>query len=327
MNPTGNARRQLMLGALAACAPGAWAQTPTKYPERPIRLVVGFAPGGPNDVMARVLAQRLGQDLGQPVVVENKSGAGGVIGSDAVAKAPPDGYTLLFVSAPFVMAPAIQARMPFDTLKDFAPVTKVAESPMVLMVPSNSRFKSVQDLIAYARANPGKVNYGSGGPGSTPHLTTEMLSVVTGARFTHIPYKGGGESIKALMAGEIDFLIDSITSTAGPLQSGRIKPLAVSSGKRSAKLPNVPTFEESGVQKFEMTHWVGLVAPSAVPASILSQLRAESVRAIHSPDVEQKLNELGAQPVGDSAQVFGEFIKTELARWKSVAKAANITAQ
>jgi tripartite-type tricarboxylate transporter receptor subunit TctC len=320
-------RRQLLLSALATGATGAFAQTAPRYPDRPIRIVVGFPPGGPNDVMARVLAQRLSANLGQPVVVENRAGAGGVIGSDAVAKAAPDGYTLLFASAPFVMAPALQAKMPFDTLKEFTAITKVAESPMVLMVPSTSPFKSARELVDHAKANPGKLNYGTGGIGSTPHLTTELLAMVTGAKFTHVPYKGGGESIKGLMAGEIDLLIDSVTSTAAAFQSGRVRALAVTQARRSPKLPDVPTFEEAGIRQFDMTHWVGLVAHAGTPPDILTRLRAESVKAVRSPDVEQKLAELGASPVGDNATSFQDFIRNELTRWRAVAKAGNIQAQ
>lgn len=324
MNTTRQVRRQLLLGAMASCVPCAWAQQDPKYPERPIKLVVGFVAGGPNDVMARITANQLATQLGQPIVVENKPGAGGVLGSDSVAKSAPDGYTLLFASAPFVMAPAVHSKIPFDTLKDFVPITKVAESPMVLLVPSDSRFQTVGELIDHARKNPGRVNYGSGGIGSTPHLTTEYLSMLTGAKFTHIPYKGGGDSLKALQGGEIDMLIDSITSMGGALQSGRVRALAISAKQRSPKLPQVPTFAESGVQRFEMTHWVGLVAPARLPAAVLKQLRAESVKAVHDPQVADKLAQLGALPVGDSAGDFGNFLQSELARWKGVAKAANI---
>ncbi len=325
-------RRQLLqtLVAGAACMAGAAAfaqPLPAGFPQKPIRLVVSFAAGGPNDVMARVLAQRLAINLGQPVVVENKAGAGGVIGNDVVAKAPADGYTLLFASGPFVMAPALQVNMPYDTLRDFVGVTKVAESPMVLMVPANSRFKNAKELVEFARLHPGQLNYGSGGIGSTPHLTTELLGTVTGAKFTHVPYKGGGESIKALMGGEIDLLIDSITSTGPALTSGRVKALAVTQAQRAPKLPDVPTFSEAGIPKFNMTHWVGLVAPAKVPQGVLSQLRLETIKALRSPDVEQRLAEIGAQPVGDASSVFQKFIRDELKQWEFVAKFVHIKAQ
>jgi tripartite-type tricarboxylate transporter receptor subunit TctC len=277
--------------------------------------------------MARILAQRLTTDTGQSFVVENKAGAGGVIGTDAVAKSLPDGYTLAFVSGPFTMAPALQVRMPYDTGKDLAAVTKVAESPMVMMVPSTSRFASARDLMAFARQNPDKLTYGSGGVGSTPHLTTELLGTVTGAKLLHVPYKGGGESIKALMAGEIDVLIDSITSTAGPLASGRVKALAVGQARRNPKWPEVPTFEESGIHKFAMTHWVGVVAPARTPPEVLATVHAQVLRALKAPDVVQKLQELGASPVGDPAADFQTFIHSELKNWQQTVKAAHIQAQ
>lgn len=317
----------LLLASLAApCAVMAQG-TSSPYPAKPVRLVVPFAAGGPNDVIARVLAQRLTGETGQSFVVENKAGAGGVIGTDAVAKAAADGYTLAFISGPFTMAPALQARMPYDSARDLVAVTKVAESPMLMMVPSTSRFKNARELMEFARQNPGKLTYGSGGVGSTPHLTTELLGTVTGSKFLHIPYKGGGESIKALMAGEIDMLIDSITSTAGPLASGRIKAVAIGQARRAAKLPEVPTFEESGIEKFAMTHWVGVVAPARTPPDVLATLHGQIAKALKAPEVAQKLQELGATPVGDSAADFQRFINDELKKWPQVVKAAGIQAQ
>jgi tripartite-type tricarboxylate transporter receptor subunit TctC len=312
--------------ALAACGLSALAQ-PTTYPNKTVRLVVPFAPGGPNDVMARVLAQQLTTLTGQPFVVDNKAGAGGVIGTDAVAKAAPDGYTLAFISGPFTMAPALQTKMPYDTLKDLAPVSKVAESPMVMMVPASSRFKTAQELLDFAKKNPEKLNYGSGGVGSTPHLATELLGTVVGAKMTHVPYKGGGESIKALMAGDIDVLIDSITSTEGPLASGRIKAVAVGQAKRSPKLPDVPTFNEVGLQRFGMTHWVGVVAPAKVPNEVQNALHQLVAKALKAPEVAHKLQDLGAQPVEQSQADFKQFIADEVAGWQKTVKAANIQAQ
>lgn len=313
----------LCIGFLAV--PAAMAQG--AYPAKPVKLIVPFAAGGPNDVMARVLAQRLSQETGQSFVVENRAGAGGVIGTDAVAKSAPDGYTLGFISGPFTMAPALVAKMPYDSAKDLVAVTKVAESPMVMMVPSTSAYRTARELMDFARKNPEKLNYGSGGVGSTPHLTTELLGTVTNAKFTHVPYKGGGESIKALMGGEIDMLIDSITSTDAPIASGRVKPVAVALPKRLAKWPDVPTFEEAGIQRFTMTHWVGIVAPAKTPADVLTGLHGIVLKALKSSEVTQRFQDIGATPVGNSATDFQQFINDDLKRWPVTVKAANIQPQ
>lgn len=277
--------------------------------------------------MARVLAQRLTVATGQTFIVENKAGAGGVIGTDAVAKAQPDGYTLGFISAPYTMAPALQAKMPYDALKDFTPVTKVAESPMVMMVPSASQFKSAAEVVEFARKSPEKLTYGSGGIGSTPHLTTELLGSLTGAKLMHVPYKGGGESMKALMGGEVDVLIDSVTSAGGAIASKRVKPLAVAQQKRSPRLPDVPTFEEAGIQKFAMTHWVGVIAPANMPPEILIALHAHITKAIRDPEVANRYQELGAVPIADSPAEFQKFIAEEMKKWQQTVKTANIKPQ
>jgi tripartite-type tricarboxylate transporter receptor subunit TctC len=336
MKPKLNRQRRLELWALGSIfalpmsllmTQLAQAQSAAPYPSKPVKIVVPFAPGGPNDVMARVLAQQLTAATGQSFVVENKAGAGGVIGADAVAKSPADGYTLAFISGPFTMAPALQAKMPYDTLKDLIPITKVAESPMVMMMPSASKFKNAQELLQFAKTHPSQLNYGSGGIGSTPHLTTELLGAVSGAKFTHVPYKGGGESIKALMAAEIDVLIDSITSTDGPIASGKVKPVAVGLPKRLTKWPDVPTFTEVGVPNFGVTHWVGIVTPAKTPPEIVSAVQGLVIAALKSPAVSQKFRDIGAEPVGNSAAEFGKFIGDEVSNWQKTVRAANIQAQ
>jgi len=290
-------------------------------------MIVPYAVGGPNDIMARIVAKRLTDDTGQSFVVENKPGAGGIIGTDAVAKAAPDGYTLGFISAPFTMTPALQSKMPYDTVRDLAPVAKVGESPMVIMVPSASKFKTVKELIDFAKTNPEKLTYGSGGVGSTPHLTTELLGATTGAKFLHVPYKGGGESIKALMSGEVDLLIDSITSTGPAFASGRVKGLAVGQAKRASQLPDVPTFEEAGLKHFKVEHWVGIVTTANAPQPVLEALHAAVEKAMRSQEVAQKFEELGAHAVATSSADFGKFIQEELVKWQQVVKSAKIQTQ
>jgi tripartite-type tricarboxylate transporter receptor subunit TctC len=309
------------LGAFAAKAQG-------DYPTKPVTVIVAFSPGGPNDVMARILAARLSANLGQQFIVDNRPGAGGTIGTGAVAKSAADGYTLLFNSAPFVTAPALYgAKLNFDTLHDLTGVTKVAESPLVMMTSPQSPYKSLKELLAAAKSSPGKLNFGSGGVASTPHLATSLLEVTTGTDMQHIPYKGGGPSITALMGGETDLLLDSITTGGTFIVSGKLRALAVTGSKRAAKLPNVPTFAEAGLPEFEMVHWVGLVAPGKTPPTVLDKLNREVHKAMASDDVKARFAELGAEPAVGTRDQFNEFMKTEVAKWTQVVKKANIQAE
>ncbi|MDB5802936.1 MAG: hypothetical protein JWN73_258 [Betaproteobacteria bacterium] len=321
--------RPRLIAAVAACmlALGGAAQAADPYPSRPVRLVVAFAPGGPNDVLARVLAQRLSTDTGAQFVVDNRPGAGGIIGTDIVAKSAPDGYTLLFNSGPFTMSPALQSKMPYDTEGDFAAVTRVGQSPMVLQVPPSSPHKSLKALIDFAKANPGKLTYGSGGIGSTPHLTTEQFAMVTGIKLLHVPYKGGGQSIQALMAGEVDILLDSITSSIGFISGGRVLPLALGRSSRMAKFPNIPTFAEAGLTGFNTVHWVGVVAPVKVPKEITAKLHADIIKVLSADDIKTRFADIGAEPVGDSAEDFKAFMHNEIIGWAKVARAAKMQVQ
>lgn len=319
-------RRHLTCLALTLAGLGsAQAQTAASYPAKPVRVVVAFSPGGPNDVMARILCAKLSANLGQQFLVDNKPGAGGTIGTDAVAKAPADGYTLLFASAPFVTAPALYgSKLQYDTLRDLTGVIKVAESPLVMMVSPNSPYKTLADLIAAAKAKPGKLNYGSGGIASTPHLATALLEVTQGIDVLHIPYKGGGPSMQGLLGGEIDLLFDSITSGGNFVAAGKVKALALTGAKRAPKLPAVPTFAEAGLPNFDMVHWVGLVAPAKVPAAIVDKLHDEVVKAMAADDVRARFAELGAESAVDKREHFNEFLKAEVTRWSRVVKQANI---
>jgi tripartite-type tricarboxylate transporter receptor subunit TctC len=328
--PTRVATGALAIALAATIGIGAGWSVPAKaqtYPVKPVRFIVAFAPGGPNDIMARVLAARLSQNLGQQFLVENRPGAGGIIGTDLVAKAPPDGYTVLFASAPFTMAPSLFAKIPYDTEKDFVAVTKVASSPMVLITNPSAPFKSVKELLDHAKTNPGKLNYGTGGIASTPHLATELFLLTAGIKMTHVPFKGGGPALVAVTAGEVDVLLDSITSTLTYIQGGKVRALAVSETKRSPKLPNVPTMQEAGLGTYSMTHWVGVVAPSRTPGEIINKLHVEIAKALTAEDVKSRYADIGAEPVGDSPAEFQAFLKTELERWPKVVKEARIDPQ
>jgi len=295
------------------------------YPNKqPVRVIVPFAAGGPNDVVARVLVKSLTLSTDQSFVVDVRPGAGGIIGTDLVAKSNPDGYTLGIASGPFAMNPALHISMPYDIFKDFIPITEVAESPMILMVPNSSPFNSLRDVINYAKQNPNKLTYGSGGIGSTPHLTTELVGNEAGIKLLHIPYKGGGESIKGLMGGEIDILIDSITSSYGAISSGRIKVIGVSQISRLTSMPDVPTFDESGLPKFTTSHWIGVVAPAKTPPAIIKYLQQQISSALQSQDLRQSFMQLGASPIGDSSENFKKFIATEAARWQKIVEYAKI---
>ncbi len=321
------ARRVAAIGMAVAAVISGSAFAQTGYPSRPIKIVVAFAAGGPNDVMARILAERLQAQLGQPVIVDNKPGAGGTIGSELVAKSPADGYTLLFPSAPFVTAPALYgARLKYDTLKDITGIAKVAESPLVMMVPPGSLYKSLQELVNAGKSKPNLLNYGSGGVASTPHLATSLLELSTGAQFQHVPYRGGGPAMQALAGGEINMLLDSVT-TAGPqVAGGRVTALAVTGEKRSPKLPNVPTFAEAGFPKYEMTHWVGLAAPAKTPKEILDRLHKETIKAMGTPELRARFDQLGATPILASRDAFNSFLEQEVKTWTEVIKKANIQA-
>lgn len=318
-------RRLALLAALAGVAIQGTAQAQANYPDRPVKIVVAFAAGGPNDVMARMLAERLTEQFGQPFIVDNKPGAGGTVGTEQVARAPADGYTLLFPSAPFVTAPALYGdKLKYDTLKDITGIAKVAESPLVMMVPSGSNFKNLKDLLQAGKNKPNSLNYGSGGIASTPHLATSLLELSTQSKFQHVPYRGGGPALQALTASQIDLVLDSITTAAPLVAGGRIRALAITGDKRSNILPDVPTFAEAGLPSYKMVHWVGLAAPSKTPPAILDRLHKETIKALGSPEMRARLAQLGAEPVMGSRDAFNHFLKQEVGNWTKVIQQAGI---
>ena len=313
---------QLVL-VLALALPGAvLAQA---YPAKPVKLIVGFTPGGGVDINARLLASKLSELLGQQVVVENKPGAGTNIANEFVARSAPDGYTLLMNTAAVAINMSLYKRPGFDTLRDFTAVSIFSTSPNILVVNAQVPVKSVAELIAGARAEPGKLNYSSAGAGTTQHLSGELFKTLTSTDIVHIPYKGTAPALTALVAGEVQLSYANIPAINAHVKSGRLRPLATTSAKRAELMPEVPTMRESGVD-MDVTVWYGVLAPAATPRDIVTRLAQAIARAAHSPDIRQKLVEQGAEPMGNTPDEFARRLRREVATWAAVVKASGAKA-
>ena len=307
---------------LALAALGANAQD---WPARPLRLVVPFAPGGVTDTSARVVADRLGARLGQSVVVENRPGASGNIGTQQVAQAAPDGYTLLLgFDGTMVINPWVFARIPFDTLRDFEPVTKLGDATLILAAHPSVAANDVRELIALAKAKPGTLSYGTSGTGGTPHLAGEMLNQRAGITLVHVPYKGGGPAITDAVGGQIPLVFTAIAGAQQYVKSGRLKALGVPSAKRSAALPDAKTFIEAGLDGFVVDSWVGVLAPAKTPRPAVDKVQRETAAVLAEPEVRERYAVLGIEPVGNTPEEFAAQIRADLARWEKVVKQANI---
>jgi tripartite-type tricarboxylate transporter receptor subunit TctC len=320
-----HSRYAVLLTSLVALAlPAAQALAQKSYPNKAIRMIVPFAPGGSNDIMGRLVAAKLTESMGQQVVVDNRPGASGIVGTDLAAKAAPDGYTVLVMSLTFTVNPSIRSKLPYDTEKDLVPVTLIASAPLILVVHPSLPVRSVKEFIAYAKANPGKLNFGSGGPGSTPHLAGEMLKTMAGLEMTHVPYKGGGPALADLLGGQIQLMLENIPSTLPFVKSGKLRVLAVTSKKRSPTVPDVPTLDEAALKGYELTGWNGLFVPRGTPRAIVNQLHAETVKALAAPDVKERLAAMSAELGGESPEKFAVFIKAEITKWAKIAKEAGL---
>ena len=296
------------------------------YPTKTVRLIDGFAPGGSTDIVGRLIAQKLADSFGQPVVVENRPGASGIVASEMVAKAPPDGHVVLIVPLTFTVNPSLY-KLPYDPLKDLLPVTLVASAPLMLVVHPSVPVRSVAEFIGYAKANPGKLHFGSGGVGSTPHLAGEMLKTMAGIQATHVPYKGGGPALADLAGGQIQFMVENIPSTAPYVTAGKMRALAVTDVRRSPVLPDVPTVAESGVPTYEAVNWWGLVAPAGTPQPIIDKLHKALEVVQTSPDVQKQFSAEGAEIVQMNPAEFATYLQTEITRWERVVKEGNIKAE
>jgi tripartite-type tricarboxylate transporter receptor subunit TctC len=318
-----NFRRAVALSLLALPLSMANAAGET-YPNKPIRMIIPFAPGGSTDVVFRILAPKLSEQLGQPVVVENRPGGGAIIGMGVVARAAPDGYVLGVASLSFGANPFLHSKMPFETPKDFSPVSLVALVPMVLAVNPAVPARSVKALIALAREKPGQINYGSAGTGSSNHLATELLTYLSGVKMTHIPYKSGGEAVISLIAGQTSVLFATIPSSLQHFKSGRLVGLAVTSATRDPTLPDIPTIAESGVPGYEVNDWQGVFAPAGTPKAVIDRVNTAIVKTLALPGMKESIEQVGAHPVGTSPAELSAYLDKQLATWSKVIKAAHI---
>jgi tripartite-type tricarboxylate transporter receptor subunit TctC len=309
----------------AAYVQGASAQEDAakNFPNKPIRLIVGFAAGGGNDILARLIGQKMAEGLGQSVIIENKPGAGAIIATEYVAKTSPDGYTLLVgASGAMAINPAVYTNLRYATLRDFVPVSMLASFPLILVVNPALPIRSVQDLVAYAKANPAKANYG--GSSTAFQLATELFKIKTGAPLEHIAYKSSNESVSAVISGEVLMTIADTPPVSGQLKGGQVRGLAVTSAKRMSEFPDLPTMAEAGVPDVEIGLWSGIFVPAGTPTAIVRKLQDEIVRSLGLPDIRQRMQALGVDPVGNTSAEFARIIAADIDRWTAVAKAGNV---
>jgi tripartite-type tricarboxylate transporter receptor subunit TctC len=301
-------------------APALHAQS---YPTKPIRFLVGFPPSGTNDIVARLAAQKVSEQIGQQIVIENRGGANTAIATDVGARAAPDGYTILLNASGHATNPALM-KLNFDPVKDFAFITLIAEVPNLVIVHPSLPVRTIRELVAVSKKRPGEINYGSSGTGTTVHLSAELFQHMTGVKWVHIPYKGGGPAVIELMAGQTQVYFGNLPTVIGYTRAGKLRPLAVTSAKRSAAEPNIPTVAESGVPGFDVTAWFGVSAPAKTPRGIVERLNTEFVNAIKSPELRERLAKVGADPAGLSIEQYTAFVQSEITKWDKVIKAAGI---
>ena len=294
------------------------------FPTKPVRLVVPFAAGGSTDIIARVLAQKLNEAWGTSVIVDNRAGGSTVIGTDLVAKSAPDGHTLLVTPAPFTIVPSLTTKLPYDPHKDFEPITLINTTPLVVVVNPSVPAKSIKELIALAKAKPGALNFGSSGSGGSNHLAGELFNAMAGVKMVHVPYKGNAPALTDLVGGHIDLLFNGLTSALPLIKSGKLRAIGMTSLKRAASLPEVPTVDEQGLKGFQAVAWNGLTAPARTPKDVIAKLNADVIKVVRSPELVEKLKAEGSDPVGSSVSDYAAFLRDEIAKWGKVIKFANI---
>jgi tripartite-type tricarboxylate transporter receptor subunit TctC len=307
--------------ALATVVIAATAQ-PQDYPAKPIRVVVPFPPGGGTDLMARTVVQKLGESLGATIVIDNRGGAGGTIGTELVAKSPPDGYVLLVVSASHAINPGLYRKLPYDSVRDFAPVTMLTSGPGLLVVHPSVPVRTVKEFIALARSRPGQLNYASAGIGTPPHLAGELFKTLAGVDIVHVPYKGNGPAYTDLIGGHVSVMFPTIPTAIPHVRAGKLRALAVTTRSRTAITPELPTISESGVPGYDVSSWYGLLAPAGTPAATVARLQREIVKVLRLPDVSEKLMAQGLDLVGNTPEEFAAILKSEIAKWAKVVTAS-----
>ena len=312
-----------MRGVLAGCMLVAELAHAQPYPSKPVRFLVGFPPGGTNDIVARALAQKLTENVGQSFVVENRGGANTAIATEIGARAAPDGYTILLNAPGHATNPALM-KLSFDSVKDFAFISLVAEAPNLVVVHPSFPPRSVKELIAFSKRHPGEINYASSGTGTTVHLSAEFFQYMAHVKWVHIPYKGGGPAVTELLAGQTSIMFGNMPTVIQYARDGRLRPIAVTSARRSPAAPDIPTVAESGIPGFEVTAWYGVSAPAKTPRPIIERLNTEIVRALNAPDLRERLTVQGADPVGNSPEQYTAFVENEIAKWAKVIQAAGI---
>ena len=314
--------KSLLLMLLCALAVPVSAQP---YPAKAVRVIVPYPPGGGNDTLGRLFAAKLGERMGQPFVVENRPGAGTMIGTEAAAKSPPDGYTILLSSiATHALSPNLYARVPYDPIKDFAPITLLGVAPTVMVVNKDLPAASLAEFISLAKAKPGNFTYASGGNGTPPHINGEVFKALAGIDLLHVPYKGGGPALADLVAGRVHVMLDTAASAMPHVRGGRLRALAISARERSPEYPEVPTFAEAGLPQYETNAWYSMHAPAGTPPEIVRRLNAELVAILKDPDILARFKQLSTEPVGNSPEEFAAFVKAELEKYARIIKAANI---
>jgi len=317
--------RRLVLQGLSATALVPFSAKSQSFPTKPIRFVMPYAPGGSSEILARPIAQELSRTLGQSVFVDFKPGGGTTIGADFVAKSAPDGHTLVMMLSAHAINATLMPKLPYDTVKDFAPITIAATLPLVVVVPAQSPIKTFQDLITIARAQPGKLTFASAGPGNTSHLSVEYLKSRLGLDMIHVPYKGSGPAIIGLLGGEVNFMFDSLSSSLPQIKAGKFRALAMASARRSRILPDVPTVIESGVADFDVSVWYSILAAANTPPQIVQRLHSEFVRVLRTPDVKEKIESYGYDIVGSTPAEADAFIRSEIVRWAKVVRESGAT--